>query len=119
MVYQTTGVLSANIAPRAKFKAWNTMIGEGDARELASDLLFAARLVSQGEANSAIPLTLSVIGKNGMVPGHRTFKSRFFKGGLSVQAVFVPDAACAGHVIAATTFGSEKQSPSFDLNCGE
>lgn len=97
LFYQTTGSLSGNIAPPAKFHGWNTIIAEGDAREPARDMLVTARLRSKkDEANSSTPLTLSVTGNDGKVLARRTFDHIFFERGRSVQAIFVPDSTCAG-----------------------
>jgi hypothetical protein len=120
LFYQTTGSLSTNIAPPAKFHGWNTIIAEGDAREPATDMLVTARLTSKkNEANSSTPLTLSVRAKDGKVLAQRTFNKIFFDGGRSVQAIFVPDSTCAGHIVVEAIFGNVKKTAAVDLNCGE
>jgi hypothetical protein len=120
LFYQTTGSLSRNIAPPAKFHAWNTIIAEGDAREPARDMLVTARLTSKkDEANSSTPMTLSVTGKDGKILAQRTFNHIFFERGHSIQALFVPDSTCAGHIVVEAIFGNAKKTVALDLNCGE
>ena len=120
LFYETTGVLSDNIAPPAMFTASNTSIGEGDAREPANDLLVTARLTVPGdEANSATPLTLKATGPGGKVLAARTFASMFFKHGKIAQALFVPNAVCAGKVRFDAVFGAQRKTVTVDLKCGE
>ena len=120
LFYATTGTLSKNIGSPSQFNAWNTIIGEGDAAEPASDLLVTVRLVAQkDEANSMVPLNILVKSENGKILGQRKIKNLFLKGGRSIQAVFVPNATCAGHLTVEAVFGPEKKSTSIDLNCGE
>ena len=120
LFYERSGTLSANIAPPASFNAHNTMIGEGDAKEPANDLIVSAALSIKGdEANADGPLILAVKGKGGKVLAKRVFKGLFFKGGKLVKAVFVPDAACAGRLDVEASIGTETKRASLALECGE
>jgi hypothetical protein len=47
--YQTTGTLSQNVAPPAKFTIHNAVIGEGDLKEPADDLLVSVFFFKLGE----------------------------------------------------------------------
>lgn len=118
--YEGTGALSDNIAPPATFRAWNSMIGEGDAKQPANDLVVSVALTSDRvEANVATPLTLTVTRANGRVVAKRTFKSLFFKNGKLVKALFVPDAACLGKATIKAVVGAEKRLTNVELDCGE
>lgn len=120
-LYQaTTGTLSQNIAPPAKFTAWNTVIGEGDAREPATDLLVSVTLsIAQKEGNSTIPLQIKVADAKGKALASRRVTDMFFAKGRTVQALFVPDATCAGPITVEATMGREKKTTKVTLACGE
>lgn len=119
-VYGTTGALSENIAPPSKFAAWNTMIGEGDAKEPASDLLVIVTLKSEpAEANLPSPLTITLSNDRGRVLARRTITSLFVKDGKAARAMFVPDAACLGKVAIKATMGASQRVTNLQLNCGE
>src|SRR3954454_4443705 len=120
LFYERSGTLSPSIASPATFNAWNTMIGEGDAKEPANDLIVSAVLsVKTDQANVSTPLTITVKGKGGKVLAERTFKGLFFSGGKVVRAVLVPNAACAGSINVETHLGAEKKRTSVTLGCGE
>jgi hypothetical protein len=120
LFYETTGNLSPNIAPPTSFTLWNTIIGEGDAKEPANDLVITAHLsVPVDEANVNVPLTIKVTKRDGTIVAQRTFKSLFFKGGRTVKAVFVPDATCLGQTKIEALFGSQRKNVTLQLNCGE
>lgn len=118
--YEGTGVLSDNIAPPATFHAWNSVIGAGDARQPANDLLVVVTLSRvAGEANVNGPLTIVAARENGRVIAKRSFKSLFFKNGKLAKAMLVPDVACAGKIMIKAAFGAERRLTNLELNCGE
>ena len=120
LFYERSGALSPSIAPPAKFEAWNTMIGEGDAKEPANDLIVSAVLsVKTDQANVSTPFRITVKGKGGKVLAERTFKGLFFSGGKVVKAVLVPNAACAGPLNVEASLGAERKRTSVTLACGE
>jgi hypothetical protein len=120
LLYERSGTLSLSIAPPATFNAWNTMIGEGDAKEPANDLIVSAVLsVKTDQANVSTPLKITVKGKGGKVLAERTFRGLFFSGGKVVRAVLVPDAACAGPLNVEANLGAETKRTSVTLACGE
>lgn len=119
-VYEKTGGLSENIAPPSTFHAWNTMIGEGDAKEPANDLVVMVGLKSEpAEANLSTPLTITMINDKGRVLARRKIGSMFIKDGKAMRALFVPDAACLGKVAIKATIGASERIANLRLDCGE
>lgn len=120
LFYATTGKLSEDIGPPATFSAHNTIIGEGDAREPATDILVTVRLsIPQKQGNSSIPLMVKVTDAKGKVQATRRFESLFFNDGRTVQAVFVPDATCAGKLTVEASLGKVSKTQKVSLDCGE
>ncbi len=120
LFYEGTGVLSENIASPATFHAWNSAIGEGDARQPANDLVVTAALASTpAEATVKGPLVISVINEKGRPIAKRKFKTVFFKDGKAAKALFVPDAVCIGKVTIKAVFGAQQRVANVELNCGE
>jgi hypothetical protein len=118
--YETTGVLSDNIAPPASFSAFNSMIGEGDAKQPANDLIVTVVLsADRKDVNADTPLSVVVKGKQGRIIAQRVFKDLFFKGDRLVKALFAPDAACLGHITIDAALGKESRTAAIDLDCGE
>lgn len=120
LFYEGTGVLSDNIAPPATFHGWNSMIGEGAAKQPANDLVVSVALSSDPpEASATTPLTVAVINEKGRTIAKRKFRSLYFKTGKAVKALFVPDAACIGKVTIKATLGGQTRITNVELGCGE
>jgi hypothetical protein len=119
--YESTGVLSENIAPPARFATHNTIIGEGDAKQPANDLLVTVVLkASAKDSNADGPLFLMIRDrKKDKTIAVRKFTGLFFKETTLVKALYVPDAACLGAVEIAAVFGGRKIVHPLELNCGE
>lgn len=120
LFYASSGKLSEDIGPPSTFSAHNTIIGEGDAREPATDLLVTVRLsIAQKQGNSSVPLVVKVTDAKGKVQASRRFTSLFFNEGRTVQAVFVPDATCAGKLTVEASLGKVTKTQKVSLDCGE
>ncbi|MBV1688021.1 hypothetical protein KRR38_10125 [Novosphingobium sp. G106] len=118
--YEESGRLSEDIAPPRSITLWNTIIGEGEAEEIANDALFTIHVRTSGEQNLAQPLFLSATDKASKILAQRTFKSILTsKDGNAVVPLWVRDIGCAGTVVFAARIGSERQSFSIDFPCGE
>ena len=119
-LYETTGALSEDVMPPSQFSIWNTIIGEGSAREPASDVMVAVVLKSaQDEVNLDKPLLVTVRGDKGKVLAKRSFEGLFLKHGKVVRFVMVPEAACAGGITIDATLGTQKKTAKIDMACGE
>ncbi len=84
LVYETSGVLSDDIG--AGFAAHNVIIGEGDAKEPASDLLVSVVLRSPEDDDLLrLPLILTVR-KGGRILARRVFRGVLLKHGHAVES---------------------------------
>ena len=120
LVYQTSGTLSQDIAPPARFTAWNTVIGEGDAREPANDIVVSVRLsIPQDQGNGDVPLVITVRKAGGKVVASRRVATQFFTKGRSVQTLNVQDATCLGKLAIEARLGKQTKSTQVALMCGE
>lgn len=124
LYYKTTGTLSANVAPPARFTFWNTGAGEGDVKEPAEDLLVSVPIQMPpghdvGE-NSDRPLTISVRTRAGKILASRTitFISIPYRGPVW-SPLWVNGIQCAGPIIATATWGTQRQTAAISLDCGE
>jgi hypothetical protein len=119
-LYETSGTLSEDIAPPSHFTPWNSVIGEGDAKESAHDVLVTAILTSpENEVVLDQPLVLVAKGPGGKVLAQRKFGYRLLEHGRFVAALFLPDAACAGKVTIQVSYGAQRSATSVNLDCGE
>lgn len=120
LLYEGNGGLSADIAPPAKFSGWNTVIGEGDAKGPATDLLVSVTLRTAGDQMSLhMPLVLSARTASGKVLAQRTFPHVLIDNGKAVVFVLLPDATCAGKITIAAVLGRQTRSTTLSLDCGE
>jgi hypothetical protein len=118
--YEGTGRLSDNIAPPRKFNLWNTIIGEGDAEEVANDALFTVDLRSDGQQNIREPVTLSATDLKGKILASRILPGLLTsQNGTSTVALWVKNVGCAGTVVFTAKMGMDKRSVKLDFSCGE
>lgn len=120
LLYEGTGTLSQNIAPPAKFQGHNTVIGEGDAKEPASDVLVTVVLAAPGEANGESDLVVTAkSGKAGRTVASRTFAKPFIgRAGKAHLSVIAANATCDDLVVTAT-YGKSRKSARIAFHCGE
>jgi hypothetical protein len=121
LFYERTGEFSANIAPPAKFTAFNANIGAGDARQPANDLLVAVTLKSdKADVVVKSPVFLMIRDKKkDKVLVSRKFDMLFFKDVTLAKSLYVPDASCLGSVEIIAVFEGKKITHPLELNCGE
>jgi hypothetical protein len=120
LLYETSGQLSENVAPPSEFALWNSVIGEGSAREPASDVLVSVVLVSDAEqATGEGVLTILVRDAKGKVLATRRFDGLFINAHRAVRSVLVPDASCAGPVTIEATWAGRTKKTDIDFACGE
>lgn len=118
--YEGTGRLSDNIAPPRKFHLWNTIIGEGDAEEVADDALFTIDLKSDGQQNIREPVVLTAVDSRGKVLASRTVPRPLTSANGNVTVpLWVRDVGCAGTVVFTARMGSYNRSVKLEFGCGE
>lgn len=119
LLYEGTGVLSQNIAPPAKFYGFNTVVGEGDAKEPASDVLITVVLAASGEANGDGDLVVTAKGAKGRTIASRTFAKPYIGNkGKAHLSMIAPNATCDELVVTAT-YGKSRKSTRIEFHCGE
>jgi hypothetical protein len=120
LLYSSSGALSRDIAPPAKFSGWNTIIGEGDAGGSASDVLVTVTLTSpSAQLNVATPLFISARSAAGKVLAQRKVTNLLIDNGKAFEFLLLPDATCAGKVTITATLGQQTRSATLALDCGE
>lgn len=119
LFYEATGRLSPDIASPASFTAWNTIIGEGDAEEPASDLLVAVVVRADGHQFIETPLRIRATNAEGRLLGERVFDAVLTSDeGVTVKPLWLSDVGCEEiNVIA--SMGSSHAETRLVLDCGE
>jgi len=119
--YEETGRLSENIAPPVAFSAWNTVIGEGQAAEIANDLFLTAEVLSSGgEQNVDVPLVLEVRDSAGRILATRTVDSVLTSPqGKSVKGLWAYDIGCSGEITFSARLGGLSRNVVLNFECGE
>lgn len=120
LLYSNSGALSRDIAPPATFSGWNTVIGEGDAKGSATDVLVTVTLTTPSdELNVDSPLTLNARSAAGKVLAQRKISNILIDNGKAFEFLLLPDATCAGKVTITATLGQQTRSAALALDCGE
>jgi hypothetical protein len=120
LLYSNSGALSRDIAPLATFSGWNTVIGEGDAKGSATDVLVTVTLTTPSdELNVDSPLILSARSAAGKVLAQRKISNILIDNGKAFEFLLLPDATCAGKVTITATLGQQTHSAALALDCGE
>ena len=116
-----TGTLSEPIAEGATL--WNTVIGEGDAREPSTSTFVKVKVAgapSSYRKNAAVQLTVKTPGKNS--PSAKLKKSLgvFDREGNQFVAFWLPNTGCETLLLSARATGSPKVLQHTDpFKCGE
>jgi hypothetical protein len=120
-LYGTSGSLSEDLTKTPDFAIWNTIIGEGGAKEPADDLLVSAVLTSPETEVNTGPLTLTVYTAEGKpkVLGRHVFTGALMQHGQVVQSMLLHDATCAGLITVEATYGRQRRTAKIDMACGE
>lgn len=120
LLYEGNGGLSGDIAPPATFSGWNTVIGEGDAKGPATDVLVSVTLRTASEQVSLdAPVSVSARAAGGRVLAQRRFSHVLIDRGKAVLFLLLPDATCAGKVTISATLGQQTRNATLALDCGE
>ena len=122
LYYELSGSLSANIAPPATFSGWNTVIGEGDAKEAAQDVLVSVHLTGNGVDAflTETPLVITARNGAGKVIGTRSINGVLvpYQGTVS-NVLWLQNATCVGKLNIEARFGKMVKKTAVNLDCGE
>jgi hypothetical protein len=120
LFYLYSGTLSGDIAPPAKFDGWNTIIGEGDAREAAEDMLVTVRLHGKPEAQAFPPVLIEARNGKGKLVGSRKAEPYLTDiDGRAHVALWLHGIGCAGRLTVTVRMGKAVRKSAVDLDCGE
>jgi hypothetical protein len=121
LFYIYSGTLSENIAKPSEFTGWNTVIGEGDAKEPADDVLVTVHLQGTSESGEFVPVSIIAKNSRGKIIGKRIAEPALAdKDGKAVVALMLYDVTCAGTITVTAKMGRalvKKNTAS--LPCGE
>ena len=122
LVYEETGRLSSDLVSDPGFAAWNTIIGEGSAEEIAGDMLVFVEVVgtTRGEENIEGQLEISARGPDGRVLARRRYDGMLTSAdGRIWKSLWLPDSTCAGTIAITATIGNSSRTAELSLECGE
>jgi hypothetical protein len=122
LFYIYSGTLSENIAAPAEFFGWNTVIGEGSAKEPADDVLVTVYLKRVPGSGGGFD-KVSIIAKDarGKILGKRIAEPYMAdEQGNAAVALLLHDATCAGTITVTAKMGRAlAKSNTANLSCGE
>lgn len=120
LYYESTGTLSVDVMADPHFTLFNTVIGEGDAREPANDVLVSVSMaVPIADANLNGTLVLTVKDDKGKVLAKRSMPGLLAIGGHVHKGVFLHDVGCAGDLSIEARYGTQKKTGTVPMTCGE
>ena len=117
LMYEKSGTLSDDLTRMEDFTGWNTIIGEGSAKEPASDIVIAVVLSSDKEIYDDGVLT--ILARSGdKVIGMRKFKGLYVNT-TAQRFLYLKDATCEGEITLEAKMGDQSRSEMIELFCGE
>jgi hypothetical protein len=120
LFYIYSGTLSENIAKPSEFFGWNTIIGEGDAKEPADDVLVIVHLQGTPEAGEFVPVSIIAKDSRGKIVGKRIAEPALAdKDGKAVVSLLLHDVTCAGTLTVTAKMGRSTKTNTANLSCGE
>ena len=117
LMYEQSGTMSDDLTKMEDFVGWNTIIGEGFAKEPASDILIAVVLSSEKEIYDEGLLTIRAL-SGGKVIGMRQFTGHLVDTKAS-SFLYLKDATCEGEIMLEASIGEQKRYEKIVLECGE
>lgn len=117
-LYEQTGTLSVDLTADPKIALWNSIIGEGDAKENANDLLVTALVVGPGQHNIDTPLIITVRDSKGKLLKTRTIPGMMVET-KTYRGFILEEAGCAGVITLTAKLGTSTRTEKLDLACGE
>lgn len=122
LFYEYSGTLSDDLAKRKELSLWNTMIGEGDAKQPANSFLVTVTVKGAPETfDKAAALTVTVTGdKRKNKVAEKVFKGILFGSeGRVVKPLFVHDWVCVPLTITAKLKSGSSKTFNLPFQCGE
>ena len=117
-LYERSGTLSDDITAIKDFTAWNTLIGEGSAKEPASDVLVAVRMTAFGEVHDERTLTIRAFDSDRNPLAERTINGVGIKDS-GYAHMLLEQSTCEGEIILEAAIGDQTMSEKIELFCGE
>ena len=121
LFHSHTGTFSEPIPEGAVL--WNTIIGEGDAREPSTSTLVKVKVVgapSKFKERTAVQLTVRTVGQNTQPTILRKSLGLFGKDGGQFVAFWLPNTGCEALLLAASVTGSSSAlKHTVPFKCGE
>ena len=117
-LYERSGTLSDDITAMKDFTAWNTLIGEGSAKESANDILIAVRITANGEVYDERTLTISAFDSDRNPLAERTINGVGIKDS-GYAHMLLEQSTCEGEIILEAAIGDQTMSEKIELFCGE
>jgi hypothetical protein len=121
LFYERSGTLSEDLTKLKKLSLWNTVIGEGDAKEPANSFLVSVDIRGKPDSfvkQESIAVTVFDKAKKTMVMQRRFDGLLFGKDGRLVKPVFVENRTCAPIEITARGKSGAK-TVTVPFACGE
>ena len=121
LVYAHSGELSENVAdPNRQFALWNTVIGEGDAKEPANDVLVLVHFERIKDKQQVPPISIAAYGPGTSKPFEirRNLAPAFIDGTLAVEAMLLHGVTC-GEFDVVAKIGKSKTTTRMKFPCGE
>ncbi len=118
LLYEQTGQLSEDITANTDFFAWNTIIGEGSAKENANDVLVTAVIIGPDQFNTTIPFVIEAKRKNGTKIGQRIIQNMLLEKN-TLRSLILYNVGCEGTIVLTAKFGKSVRTEKIELPCGE
>jgi hypothetical protein len=124
LFYEYTGALSDDLTKRKDLSLFNTMIGEGDAKQPANSFLVAVSVKGQPDTfdkAAALTVTVTTDDKRKSKVAEKAFGSGMLFGpeGQVVKAMMVHDRVCAPLIVTAKLKSGASKSVNLPFKCGE
>lgn len=122
LFYEETGLLSEDLLARANgFTGWNTIIGEGDAKEHANDMLVLIRMqadkfTDDPEKLVSSPVSVTVANAKKVLASRTWADVLTSEKGIAVLPLWVRDVGCAGDIYIKATFNGRVKSGHLSFN---
>jgi len=120
LFYEESGELSADITKVEDFIGWNTIIGEGSAREPADNMLVTVKLKTDGEQFIGNQ-PLSLVAKSDDGVNFEGVEESYLTSDSGVVHIpfWIQNAGCAGNLEITARVGKAVKEIKIALHCGE
>jgi hypothetical protein len=121
LFYELSGTLSDDLTKQKNLSLWNTLIGEGDAKEPASSFLVSVVILGKPDSydkQRAVSVVVTDKTKKSVVMQRQFSGLAFDRSGRVVKALFVENRTCASIEITARS-GDSVRTEALPFECGE